>query len=126
MNCGQYRAPKGRIRGGVDGSATVPIVAGVPLVTTAVVVFRREIIIEVPTVHVGGIIGGCLSATTDGSEGEAVEVGLFVCHVAIVGPNGSVGQTKSASASGVTASIDSSSYTRTHAIGSPVVRRQII
>ena len=51
---------------------------------------------------------------------------LVVCHVTIVGPVESVGQTKSASASGVTLSTDSFSYTRTHAIGSPVVRRQII
>ena len=84
--CGQYRAPRGRIRGRVDSSATVPIIAGVPLVTAAVVVFRREVIVKVAAFHVGGIVGGCFSATTDGSEGEAVEVGLFVCHVAIVGP----------------------------------------
>ena len=89
--CGQYRAPKGRIRGGVDGSATVPIVAGVPLITAAVVVFRREIIIEVTVAHVVSIVGRLLPCPSrDGSEGETVEVGLFVCHVAIVGPNGSV------------------------------------
>ena len=60
-------------------------------------------------------------------EASAVDwLELVVFHVANIETQGTVDQTRSASASGVTASIDSSSYTRTHAIGSPVVSRQII
>ena len=60
-------------------------------------------------------------------EASAVDWFEFVvCHVASIETQGTVDQTKSASASGVTLSTDSSSYTRTQGMGCPVVRRQII
>ena len=41
-------------------------------------------IVKVAAFHVDGIVGGCLpSASSEGSEGEAVEVG-FVCHAVIL------------------------------------------
>ena len=69
----------------VDGSATVPILASVALVAAAVVVFGGEVIVEITVAHVGGIVGGLLtSATSEGGEGEAIEVGLCVVHVLII------------------------------------------
>ena len=66
----------------VDGSATVPIAAGVPLVTAAVVILCREIVIEVTVAHVVGIVGELLSsATSEGGEGEAIEVGFVVMRL---------------------------------------------
>lgn len=73
----------------VDSSATVPVLAGVPLIPTTVDVVSGKEVVKVAAVHVGGIVGGCFGATTNGSKGEAVEVRCFV-HVAIVGPGGSL------------------------------------
>ena len=65
-----------------DGSATVPILAGVTLIAAAIVILCREVIVKVAVAHVVPIVGGLLSsATSEGGEGEAIEVGLCVVHV---------------------------------------------
>jgi len=90
--CGQYRAPRGKIRGKVDSPPTVSETgtvtgpAAFPLIPATVVVVSGKVVVKIAAFHVGGIILRCFGATTDGSEGETVEVGLVVCHVAIVGP----------------------------------------
>ena len=67
--------------------ASVAIVASVPLIASAVVVFGGEVIIEVTVAHVVPIVGGLL-ATREGSEGVTVVVGLFV-HESIIRGQGS-------------------------------------
>jgi len=64
----------------VDSSPTVT------LGTTAIIVLSGEIIIEVAVAHVVGIVGGLLSsAGSEGSEGEAVEVGFVVHALSMAG-----------------------------------------
>ena len=76
----------------VDGSATVPILASVALVAAAVVVFGGEEVVEITFAHVGGIVGGLLtSATSEGGEGEAIEVGLCVVHALSIRGQGCFG-----------------------------------
>ncbi|AXN58367.1 hypothetical protein KNU05_gp187 [Synechococcus virus S-PRM1] len=70
----------------VSETGTVTGTAAFPLIPATVVVVSGKVVVEVPTVHVGGIVVGCFGASADGSEGKTVEVGLVVCHVAIVGP----------------------------------------
>jgi len=64
----------------MPASVPVALAAHLGFVAAAVDVLSGEVIIEVAVAHVGGIVGGLLPClASDGSEGEAVEVG-FVCH----------------------------------------------
>ena len=48
-------------------------------VAAAVVILSGEVIVKVAAVHVGSVVGGLLTCSpSEGSEGEAIEVGLFV------------------------------------------------
>ena len=110
----------------VEKSATVPIAAGVSLVTAAVVVFCREVVVKVAI-----ICHGLTSATREGGEGGAVAelpIVKVLCHE-IVGRSFDVchGSSIRGQQWGMGQMVSTlSGVTLIHLIGAPLVMRQIV
>lgn len=68
------------------GSVPVTLAAHLGFVAATIIVLSGEIVVEVAAFHVVGIVGGLLTCSaSEGSEGEAVEVGLFVHALSMAG-----------------------------------------